>query len=488
MSWLRFFRRRRADAELQEEIEGFLAEEAADNIARGLTPGEARRIAIIKLGNPRSVREALWRQNTVSLLDTLGRDLRYAFRTLARTPRFSLIAITVMALCIGATTSLFTVVRSVLLRPLPFRDPGRLVMLYEHFRDARSNQGGFKYNLVAPADFHDWRTQTHGFEDMAAMRYWEFNLTGERGELPEKISARGGSWSLFPLLGVPAAIGRTFTESEDRLDGTAVMPTWNLFERRFAGDVSIVGRQIHLDGKPYTVVGLLPQWFIYPDAKVQVWVPYSSGLPPEIVPHHDYHFSTVVARLRPDVSLASALSQVEAVQYRLHSQFLNAPVAEDVAPRTINDDLARDVKKPLLILMCAVACMLLIGCLNVANLLVARGAARQKEVAIRGALDAHRLTLIREQMAESLMICLAGGTGGVLLSLAATRWLAGAWKDLLSAALCWDLPVRWFFRRRCWLVCCPQFRRLPRLLLLRSKLRRELQAVISRAPHCARRC
>ena len=135
-----------------------------------------------------------------------------------------------MALCIGATTSLFTVVRSVLLRPLPFRDPGSLVMLYEHFRDARSNREGFNYNVVAPADFYDWRAQTHGFEDMAAMRYWQFNLTGERGELPELVSARGGSWNLFPLLGVPAAIGRTFTESEDRSDGTAVMLTWNLFE------------------------------------------------------------------------------------------------------------------------------------------------------------------------------------------------------------------------------------------------------------------
>jgi putative ABC transport system permease protein len=415
-------------------MNAYLAEETAENIARGMEPEEARRRARIKLGNPRSVRETLWRQNTVSLLDELGRDLKYATRTLARTPGFSQIAITVMALCIGATTSLFTVVRSVLLRPLPFRDPARLVMLYEHFRDARSNRDGFNYNPVAPADFADWRAQTHGFEGMAAIRYWQFNLTGERGELPEEVTARGGSWNLFPLLGVPAALGRTFTESEDRLDGTAVMLTWNLFKRRFGGDASIVGGQIHLDGKPYTVVGVLPQWFTYPDAKVQLWVPYLAGLPPDIAPHHDYHFSTVVARLRPDVSLASALSQVEAVQYRLHSQYLNAPVAEDVASRTINDDLAKDVKKPLLILMSAVACLLLIGCLNVANLLVARGAARQKEVAIRGALGAQRLTLIRGQLTESLLICLAGGAGGVLLSLAATRWLSSAWKDLPSAA------------------------------------------------------
>jgi putative ABC transport system permease protein len=363
----------------------------------------------------------------------LLQDIRYALRQLRRAPGFTIMAILVMALGIGATTSLFTVVRSVLLRPLPFRDAARLVMVYEHFRDPSLNAQGFNYNPVAPADYFDWRAQTHGFEDMAAWRYWQFNLSGERGELPELVSAHGGSWNLFPMLGVPAAIGRTFTESEDRPGGNAAMLTWNIFERRFGGDPTIVGRQIHLDGKPYTVVGVLPKWFTYPDAKVQVWVPYASSLPPELLDHHDFHFSRVVARLRPDVSLASAVSQVGAVQYQLHLQNLHAPVAEDVALRTINDDLARDVKKPLLLLMCAVACMLMIGCLNIANLLVARGAARQKEIAIRGALGAQRMTLIRAQMTESLLICLAGGAAGVLLSLSATKWMASAWQDLPSA-------------------------------------------------------
>lgn len=207
MSWLRFFRRSQADAELQEEIDAYLAEETAENIARGVKPEEARRRARIKLGNPQSAREILWQQNTVSLVDALGRELKFATRTLARSPGFSLIAVIVMALCIGATTSRFTVVRSVLLRPLPFRDPGRLVMLFEHPRNARSNREGFSYNPVSPADYFDWRAQTHGFEDMAAWRWSRFNLTGERGELPELMIACGGSWNLLPLLGVQAAIG-----------------------------------------------------------------------------------------------------------------------------------------------------------------------------------------------------------------------------------------------------------------------------------------
>ena len=433
MNWSRFFRRKRVDADLVEEIEGHIAEEIAENRSRGMSEEEAKRQARIKFGNPAAVRESLWRQNTIPFVDNLVRDLRYAGRTLLRTPRFSLIAIGVMALCIGATTSLFTVVRSVLLRPLPFRDPDRLVMIYEHFRDPSMNAQGFNYNPVAPADYFDWRGQTRGFEDMAAWRYWQFNLTGEQGELPELVAARGGSWNLFPLLGVNAAIGRTFTESEDRPDGSAVMLTWNLFERRFGGDPSIVGRQIHLDRKPYTVVGVLPKWFTYPDAKVQLWVPYASGLPPDILSHHDYHFSRVVARLRQGVSLTTALSQVEAVQYQVHLQNLHAPVAEDVASKTLIQDLAQDVKKPLVILLCAVACMLLIGCLNVANLMVARSAARQKEIAIRSALGARRITLIRVQLMESLLVATAGGAVGVLLSLAATKWLASTWKDLPSA-------------------------------------------------------
>ena len=412
-----------SDLEMEEE----------EQRERGLSPEEARHAALRAFGNPTVIREqtrAIWSWN---MGENLLRDLRISIRTLFRSPGFSIMAVVVMALCIGATTSLFTVVRSVLLRPLPFRDPDRLVMIYEHFRAPSINAPEFNYNPVAPADFYDWRAQTHGFEDMAAWRYGQFDLTGEHGELPELVQARGGSWNLFPLLGVNAAIGRTFIESEDRPDGNAVMLTWNIFERRFGGDASIVGRQIHLDGKPYTVVGVLPKWFTYPDAKVQVWVPYASGMPPEILKHHDYHFSRVVARLRPDVSLSSALSQVEAVQYQLHMQDLNAPIAEDVASRTLIQDIAGNVKKPLDILLWAVACMLLIGCLNVANLLVARAAARQKEIAIRSALGARRMTLIREQLVESLLISIAGGATGLLLSMAATKWLVSTWRNLPSA-------------------------------------------------------
>ena len=431
MSWLRFLHRMRSDAELQDEIESFLAEETADNRARGMSLDDARRQAHLKLGNRQKVRESLWAQNSPQPFTAIGRDLKYALRTLSRTPGFSIIAIGVMALCIGAAISLFTIVRSVLLKPLPFQDANRLVMVYEHHRGA--NTADSRYIPVAPADFYEWRSKTHGFQDMAIMGYTGYSLTGEGGELPEAVRAMAGSWNLFPLLGVQPALGRTFSESEDRPGSSVVMLTWSLFQRRFAGDATIVDHQIHLDGRPFTVVGVLPRWFTYPDAGIQLWVPYQAPATLEFLQHHDWHQSQVVARLRPGVSLASALAQVSAVQYRLHLQYPNDPVNEDVVPRPLNEDLAGDVKKPLNLMLCAVGCMLLIGCLNVSNLLVARGTARQKEVAVRSALGAQRATLIREQLAESVLICVTGGLGGILLSVFATKFLAHAWKDLPTA-------------------------------------------------------
>jgi predicted permease len=427
MNWRSFFRRKRADTKLMDEIEGYMAEEVAENRAHGMTEEEAWRRARIKFGNSTVVRETLWRQNTISLLDKVARDLRYSTRTLRRTPGFSLISIGVMALCVGASTSLFTIVRSVLLKPLPFRDPDRLIMVYERYR---LNQFPIRYTAASPGDYFDWRAETHGFEDMAAWAPWpQFNLTGGRGELPEVIRGGAGTWNFFPLLGVQPALGRTFTETEDRWGADTVVLTWSLFERRFGADPSIIGKQIHLDAKLYTVIGVLPRSSSFADMKIQLWVPYQSITPPQYLHHHAFHQTRMVARMKDGVGLANAIAQISAVQYRLSKEHPDQAVCEGVISRTINDDLAQNVKKPLALLMCTVACMLFIGCLNVANLLIARGAARQKEVAIRGALGAQRLTLIREQLMESLVICVAGGAIGVLASLAATRSVARLWKD-----------------------------------------------------------
>jgi predicted permease len=428
MAILMLFSRKSEKDRLNTEVQFHLDQQIEENLGVGMTPDEARAAALRLFGNPTLLQEEARSTWSWNWLEGLWRDLRYGARTLLRTPGFSFTAILVMALGIGATTSLFTIVRSVLLRPLPFRDPDKLVMLYEHFR-----QSQFPYNQVSPADFRDWHAQTHGFEDMGAWRWWAGHISTMQGEMPEVVYGAGGSWNLFSVLGVQPVFGRTFTPDEDRFGGNdVVILTWSLFQSRFSGDKRIVGKHVRIDSKPFTVVGVLPAWFTYPDPEVKVWIPHTPVFTPEEF-RPDNHWSYVVARLKDKQSGTAALKEVSALQYQIHMQNLGKPVAEDVVMRPMIDDVVEDAKTPLIVLMCSVGCMLLIACLNVSNLLVARGAARRKEVAIRGALGGSRWKLIQEQMTESLLISAAGGAVGWGFSVLATKWLATHWSDLPRA-------------------------------------------------------
>jgi predicted permease len=425
------FHRSSETARLNQEMQFHLDEQIAENIAKGMSPADARSAALRTFGNPTLLRDQARSTWSWDWLEKFARDLRYGTRTLLRSPGFTIIAILVMALGIGATTSLFTIVRAVLLKPLPFRDPGNLVMVYERFRIATVGDG---FNPVSPADFRDWRDKTHAYQDMAAWREYGFNFAGEHAELPEVVQAAGGSWNLFPLLGMQMALGRSFTPDEDQVNAPhVVLLTWSIFQRRFAGDPSILGKQIRLDSNPYTVIGVLPDWFTYPDQRIQVWVPYAQTFTARQYDTHDNHQSHVIARLKPGVTAASAIEQVSALQYQLHLANASKPVAEDAVFRPMIDDVVQNIKTPLTVLFCAVGCMLLIACLNISNLFVARSAARRKEIAVRGALGGTRLTLIREQMTESLLICAAGGVLGLAISALTTRWLATHWQALPRA-------------------------------------------------------
>jgi predicted permease len=429
MFWLMLFERNREAARLKQELEFHLEQQIAENISLGMNAGEARRQAMLRFGNPTVLNEETRSTWSGQWFEGVWRDVRYGMRTLMRTPAFSVTAILVMALGIGATTSLFTIVRSVLLKPLPFREADKLVMLYEHFRE-----GDGSYNVVSPADFQNWREQTHGFQDMAAWRNYGGNVSGDHGELPEVVAAAAGSWNLFSLLGVDPVLGRSFTPEEDRVGAEdVVMLSWSLFQSRFGGDRTIIGKHIRMDAKPYTVVGVLPAQFSYPTPSVKLWIPYSSAFREDELRRHDNHQSFVIARLRDKGHLSAAVKEVSALQYQIHMQNQGRPVAEDVVSRPMIDDVVEDARTPLLVLMGAVGCMLLIACLNVSNLLVARSAARRKEVAIRGALGGSRWKLIQEQLTESVLICCAGGMIGVLLSFSATAWLAGHWRNLPRA-------------------------------------------------------
>jgi predicted permease len=428
MNGFRFFRRSRKDAELRAEISSFLEEEAAENMARGMTPEEAQRQARIMMGNSQRIRESLWRQNSVAAVESAWRDLRYAARTLTRAPGFTATAILVMALGIGANVALFTVVHSVLMKPLPFRDSGRLVDIAD--TDRHSATGA--HMLVPNADFFDWQKQSHGFEAMALEAEKAYNLSGSAGQLPEQVIAQEASWSLFPMLGVNAALGRVFAATDDSAGASATaVITWGLWKRRYGADPHMVGRTILLDSKPYTVIGILPSWFSYPNPKVQLWTPVrheETGA--WFTTSHWSHAFQVVARVQPDVSLEQAQGELSAIQARIREQIPVGPVSDAVVLTSLLESEVGKIKPALYVLFAATGCLLLIACLNIANLLVARAASRRKESAIRTALGGSRARLMREQVTESLLLSMAGGGLGLLLARIAVQWLVRVRADL----------------------------------------------------------
>jgi putative ABC transport system permease protein len=423
MIFSRFFHRRRRDRDLDREIAAHVNEERAENIARGLSPQEADRLARIKFGSARRVHEDLWQQNSLAPFENLTRDLRYTIRTLARTPGFTLTAILVMALGIGATTALFTVVHSVLLNPLPYPNSSRLVSLYES--ETVSNSPS-PWMPVAAGVFKEWQRATQNTAQMALVSPWQgYNVSAGGGQLPESITAAWCSWNLFRILGVAPALGRDFLASDDQPSAQATAILSNAFwKRRFAADPAIVGKTIYLDAKPHTIIGVMPSSFDYPWAKDQLWTPAGHDAPADLMSAYGDHNFYVTARLAPGATLAGLVSQVDTVERRIKLAHPDPDVHTRAAGRSLLDTTVEDFKTPLYALLAATICVLLIACLNVANLLVARSAARQKDLAIRAALGGSRWRLIREHLTESLVLSAAGGFLGLLLAVAALSWLA----------------------------------------------------------------
>jgi len=429
MNLRRFFSRPAADAELADELEAHLQHEVDDNLARGMSEEEARRRARVKLGSLRRVRETVWERNSLESLETMLRDLRYAIRTLVRTPGFTVTAVLVMALGIGANVALFTVVRSVLLKPLPFREPDRLIQLYE-----KSPSGTREYSYVAGGMYAAWKKAASNVDDMAIYGTDSINLSGTGGQLPEKLGYAECSWNLFSMLGVVPEVGRLFVEADDRREAPAtVVLTHGLWMRRYAGDRDIVGKTILLDARPYTVVGVLPAWLVYPDTRTQMWAPIYHEQNSGMMQALDIHNFFVVGRLRPGATLAQALSQVDTAQKQVHAAHPTPSTGNAASGRTLLEGVVHDAKAALYTLMGATSCVLLIACLNVANLLVARSAARRKETSVRAALGGSRWRLLREQLTESAVLAAAGGALGLSLAWLGTRWLVQARPEMARA-------------------------------------------------------
>ena len=419
MNLKRFFTRQAADADLAQELEAHIQHEVDDNLARGMSKEEAIRRARVKLGSSRRVREAVWERNSMEWLETVLRDLRYAIRTLIRTPGFTVTAVLVMALGIGANVALFTVVRSVLLKPLPFREPDRLIQLYE-----KSPNGTRDFSYIAGGMYAGWKKAASSVEQMAIYGTDSINLSGTGGQLPEKIRYGQCEWNLLPMLGVVPELGRSFVEADDRPEAAAtVMLTHSLWVRRYASDREIAGKTILLDAKPYTVIGVLPAWFEYPDTRTQLWAPIYHEEPSSMMQSVDNHAFFVVARLRPGATLAQALSQADTAEKQVRAAHPTPSTAAAANARTLLEGVVHDAEATLYTLMGATCCVVLIACLNVANLLVARSASRRKEISLRAALGGSRWRLLREQLTESAVLATAGGGLGLMFAWFATRWL-----------------------------------------------------------------
>jgi len=419
------FGRKSADAELDRELRFHLDEQIAENRAAGMSEREARQAALRLFGNPGVVRQHARETWSWQWLETLARDTRQGARRLMRAPSFALTAILVLALGIGANIALFTVVNAVLLKPLPVAHPDRLVRVYE----AKSN-GAFQDNTVAGACFVRWQAESRSFLQLAIKNSHSYNLSGS-GQLPEVVQAEQSSWNLLPMLGVHPIAGRLFNANDDRPDANAtVILTEGVWKRRYGSDRSIVGRTIDLDSKPYTVIGILPAWFRYPDTRVQFWTPLYHEYSHEMMQHYDRHTFDVVGQLKPDITMAQATAELNTIQRQIRQQNPDGPVNDAVNLRPILDGEVRNIKQGLYALLAATGCLLLIACLNIANLLVARAASRGRETAIRTALGGSRVQLIRAQIIESLLLSLAGGALGVALACGAVQWLVHVRADL----------------------------------------------------------
>jgi putative ABC transport system permease protein len=368
-------------------------------------------------------------------MSTLLADIRYGARLLLKSPGFAVVAIAALALGIGANSAIFSAINTALLQPLPYHDASRLAFVWEDATFA-----GFPKNTPAPANFVDWRRQNHVFTDMAAVRTIAANIT-EDGP-PDFVFGARVTPSFFSVLATPAIAGRILTADDDRAGEKVVVLSYSLWRRRYGADRSLIGRTMLINDEKYTVVGVMPRGFRLPYDKTDFWTP--ARLTPEELARRGSHYLAIIARLKPGVTFERAQNDMTAIAKRLEREYpaTNQRVGAVVVP--LREQLVADYRTGLIALLIGAGCVLLIACSNVANLLLARAAGRQREIAVRAALGAGRGRLVRQLVTESVLLSATGGALGVLLARLGLRILEHVVPVQLEAAPAIDGQVLLF--------------------------------------------
>ncbi len=404
--WKRLWRRRQMEAQLEKELSFHLEQHTSQLVARGRAPGEARRQARLALGGPEQVKEKCRDARGTRWLEDLLQDSRYALRTFRQRPGFAIVALLVLALGIGATTVMFTVINSVLLRPLAYPEPERLVTLRGH-----TEQFGEFWGFSNP-DFEDAKRESRTL----ALAAWSYGggTISEPGE-PEYVFGREVSAELFSTLGVSPVQGRTFRPDEDR-PGAApvVIISYGLWQRDFGGAPSAIGKSLVLEGKSYTVIGVAPAGFQL-DGVPDIFTPLEQTTDPRMQ-NRRAHFLHVIARLQPGATLAEGQAELALMARHFAEEYPKSNAGLSMLAYPLQKELVGDVGSTLWLLLCAVGLVLLIACVNIASLLLARAVSREREMAMRVALGARRGRLARQCLTESAMLGIGGGALGIVLA------------------------------------------------------------------------
>ncbi len=415
------FRRGEVERQLHDELESFIELTARDKVRDGVAPDEARRLARLELRGVDQTKERVRWYRWGAQLDVLLQDLRYGWRSLTRQPGFTAIVVVTLAVGIGANSAVYSVVDATLLRPLPFRDPNRLMAVF--LMEPSSTNGAASRIAWSYPKYETFRNNQQVFEDSALYRTWLINLTGD-GE-PERLQLEEVSAGYFPLLGVDAQVGRTFLPAEDAIpeQSFVTLLSDSLWRRRFGADPSVIGRTIDVDSKPYTVVGVLPAGFQGLGSPADLWVPVHRLDAQTLGQRWGYNWS-LVARIKPDVPVEQAQSATTVLGRIIDEAHPDGRAGWGATAESLEEiRIDPTIRKSVLILFGAVSFVLLIACVNVANLLLARGNSRKREIAIRCAIGAGRFRVIRQLLTESLMLGTLGGAASLAIAYASIHAL-----------------------------------------------------------------